>query len=98
MRSVQVSVERRTTSPFNSPFRISHSALWEGRMLEHHIEVTRTARYFTLGESPRGGEEAWFACHGYAQLAGRFLEKLRVVEGRQADVVAPDGRSRCYRT
>src|SRR2546422_185505 len=98
MRSVQVSVERRTTSPFNSPFRISHSALWEGRMLEHHIEVTRTARYFTLGESPRGVEEVWFACHGYAQLAGRFLEKLRVLEDRQRYVVAPEGLSRFYLT
>src|SRR5437867_9573715 len=61
-------------------FRAPASAFRVGEELlqEHHLTVSRTARYFTLGESPRGVEEVWFACHGYAQLAGRFLEKLRV--------------------
>jgi len=65
---------------------------------EHRISVTRSARYFTLGDPSRGVEEVWFACHGYAQLAGRFLEKLRVLEDRQRYVVAPEGLSRFYLT
>src|SRR5881396_879853 len=81
-------------------FRAPTSAFRVGEELlqEHHLTVSRTARYFTLGESPRGVEEVWFACHGYAQLAGRFLEKLRVLEDRKRYVVAPEGLSRFYLT
>src|SRR5881296_1626221 len=81
-------------------FRVPTSAFRVGEELlqEHHLTVSRTARYFTLGESPRGVEEVWFACHGYAQLAGRFLEKLRVLEDRKRYVVAPEGLSRFYLT
>src|SRR5207247_10756362 len=81
-------------------FRVPTSAFRVGEELlqEHHLTVSRTARYFTLGESPRGAEEGWFACHGYAQLAGRFLEKLRVLEDRRRYVVAPEGLSRVYLT
>src|SRR2546422_10494469 len=63
-------------------FRVPTSAFRVGEELlqEHHLTVSRTARYFTLGDLSRGVEEVWFACHGYAQLAGRFLEKLRVLE------------------
>ena len=59
----------------HSTFRIGG-----GKMQEHHIGVTRSARYFTLGNSSRGVGEVWFACHGYGQLAARFLEKLRVLD------------------
>jgi len=63
-------------------------------MQEHHLAVSRMARYFTLG----GGEprEVWFACHGYGQLASRFLEKLRVLDDGHRLLVAPEGLSRFY--
>jgi predicted esterase len=54
------------------------------------------ARYFTLGGTePR---EVWFACHGYGQLAARFLEKLRVLDDGRHYLVAPEGLSRFYLT
>jgi len=65
-------------------------------MHEHHIGVSRSARYFTLGEKPQGVAEVWFACHGYGQLAARFLEKLRVLDDGRRCVVAPEGLSRFY--
>ncbi len=65
-------------------------------MQEHHIGVTRSARYFTLGDSSRGVGEVWFACHGYGQLARRFLEKLRVLDDGRRYLVAPEGLSRFY--
>ena len=65
-------------------------------MKEHHIGVSRTARYFTLGNSSSGVEEVWFACHGYGQLAARFLEKLRVLDDGRRYLVAPEGLSRFY--
>jgi len=64
-------------------------------MQEHHISVSRTARYFTLGDRS-GVAEVWFACHGYGQLAARFLEKLRVLDDGRRFLVAPEGLSRFY--
>ena len=64
-------------------------------MQEHHISVSRTARYFTLGNSS-GVAEVWFVCHGYGQLASRFLEKLRVLDDGRRYLVAPEGLSRFY--
>jgi len=63
-------------------------------MQEHRLAVSRMARYFTLG----GGEprEVWFVCHGYGQLAARFLEKLRVLDDGRRYLVAPEGLSRFY--
>jgi len=78
-------------------FRISHSAfrIGEGRLQEHRVSVARTARYFTLGSS-RGVGEVWVVCHGYGQLASRFLEKLRVLDDATRYLVAPEGLSRFY--
>jgi len=63
---------------------------------EHHLSVERTARYFTLGDSSREVGEVWFVCHGYGQLASRFLEKLRVLDDGRRYLVAPEGLSRFY--
>jgi len=63
---------------------------------EHHLSVSRTARYFALGTSSGEVGEVWFACHGYGQLAGRFLEKLRVLDHGRRYLVAPEGLSRFY--
>lgn len=67
-------------------------------MDEHHVTTQRTARYYTLGPAGPATREVWFVCHGYGQLAGRFLEKLRVLDdgsGRRL-LVAPEGLSRFY--
>ena len=53
------------------------------------------ARYFTLGRAG-ASRQVWFACHGYGQLAARFLEKLRVLDDGHRYVVAPEGLSRFY--
>lgn len=65
-------------------------------MDEHRITVPRTARYFTLGERSGGVAEVWFVCHGYGQLAARFLEKFRVLDDGRRYIVAPEGLSRFY--
>jgi predicted esterase len=77
----------------HSEFHIPH---WSERMQEHHIGVTRRARYFTLGDGPRGVAEVWFVCHGYGQLAARFLEKLRVLDDGRRYLAAPEALSRFY--
>lgn len=65
-------------------------------MQEHVVTTSRTARYFTLGEP--GAREVWFVCHGYGQLAARFLERFRPLEGSARRIVAPEGLSRFYLT
>ena len=66
-------------------------------MQEHFFSTPRTARCFTLG-SPQGATDVWFVCHGYGQLASRFLERFRALESERRCIVAPEGLSRFYLT
>ncbi len=65
-------------------------------MQEHHISVTRTARYYTLGEISRGVAEVWFVCHGYGQLAERFIRHFAALDDGTRLVVAPEALGRFY--
>lgn len=62
---------------------------------EHHLPVTRTARYFTLGD-PAKAEHIWFALHGYGQLASAFLGYLATLDNGSRFIVAPEALSRFY--
>ena len=66
-------------------------------MQEHFLSTSRTARYFTLGHL-RDATELWLVCHGYGQLASRFLERFRPLETQRRCIVAPEGLSRFYLT
>jgi predicted esterase len=66
-------------------------------MQEHHLPVSRTARYFTLG-SLEGARDVWIVCHGYGQLAARFLERFRALASGHRCVIAPEALSRFYLT
>ena len=66
-------------------------------MQEHHFSTSRSARYYTLG-SPEHAADLWFVCHGYGQLASRFLERFRPIEAERRCIVAPEGLSRFYLT
>lgn len=69
--------------------------------VEHHLEVTRTARYWTLGDE-ESADEVWFVLHGYKQLARRFLKRFEPIAGPGAPggrgrlIVAPEALSRFY--
>ena len=65
-------------------------------MNEHHIEVPKTARYFTLGDSIPVPVQVWFVCHGYRQLASRFLRRFQGLDDGTRTIVAPEGLSRFY--
>jgi len=62
---------------------------------ERHISVARTARYFVLGVRARAAD-VWFVCHGYGQLAARFLKRFEPIAEGPRLVVAPEGLSRFY--
>ncbi len=63
---------------------------------EHHIRVTRTARYYTLGDIEGNPQEVWFVLHGHMYLARQFIRYFRVLEDPKRLIVAPEGLSRSY--
>ena len=65
-------------------------------MQEHHLEVKRTARYFTLGTLDENTEQIWFVLHGYGQLAQFFIKKFSVLDDGKTFLVAPEALSRFY--
>jgi predicted esterase len=65
-------------------------------MREHHLEIPRTARYFCSGAPETDARELWVVCHGYAQLASRFLRHFEPIAGEGRLIAAPEGLSRFY--
>lgn len=68
----------------------------ELQIVEHHIPVGRTARYYTLGPAGAPAREVWLACHGYGQLAQFFLRRLAPLDDGTRLIVAPEALSRFY--
>jgi predicted esterase len=64
--------------------------------LSFSFPVGRTARFHTLGQAGYKTRRLLFACHGYGQLAGRFIYKFTEQLDGQTYVVAPEGLSRFY--
>jgi predicted esterase len=62
----------------------------------HAIRVRRTARYYTLGPTHGFPRELWVVCHGYGQLAERFLSQFEVLDDGTRLIVAPEALSRFY--
>ncbi|GJG85389.1 esterase [Gemmatimonadetes bacterium T265] len=60
----------------------------------HHVEVPRTARYYTLGGGP-ATRAVWLALHGYGQLAEYFARHFAPHAAAHL-VVAPEALSRFY--
>src|SRR5258707_6339251 len=65
-------------------------------MQEFHLTVGRTARYYTLGEPGPDVRQVWVVCHGYGQLAGRFVRHFEPIADASRLIVAPEGLSRFY--
>jgi len=63
---------------------------------EHHLPVSRTARYYTLGRPGDAIREVWFGVHGYGQLAERFIRHFEALDDGRHLVIAPEALSRFY--
>jgi len=63
---------------------------------QHHLAVSRTARYSTIGTQGDHVRDAWFVCHGYAQLAAAFARRFESLASPERLVVAPEALSRFY--
>ncbi len=63
---------------------------------EHHIAVSRTARYYTIGAFTEQTTHVWFCLHGFGQLAEFFSKKFEDTANGHTVVVVPEGLSRLY--
>lgn len=62
----------------------------------HHLTVPKTARYYTSGEPGPDTRSIWIVCHGYGQLASRFLTLFSNAGASDRVFVAPEALSRFY--
>jgi predicted esterase len=65
-------------------------------MQSHHISVTKTARYHTLGTLNELTEEVWFVIHGWAQLASEYLNSFSSLDNGKRFIIAPEALNRFY--
>ena len=63
---------------------------------ENHIEIKRTARYYTVGNLSETTEQIWFVCHGYGQPAASMIKNFKVLDTDKHYIVAPEALSRFY--
>jgi predicted esterase len=62
----------------------------------HHLAVSRTARFVTLGRMDGPLDDLWFLFHGYGQLASEFLDHARALARDRRLLVVPEALSRFY--
>lgn len=63
---------------------------------EHRLTVTRTARFYTVGEFSPAITDVWVACHGYGQLAGPFARYLMPIAAPTRLIIAPEALNHYY--
>ena len=62
----------------------------------HTLEVTRSARWFHIGESPQTSNEIIVVLHGYGQHPSYMLNSLQSLEAPGRCICAPEGLSKFY--
>ena len=62
---------------------------------EEHIAISRSARMYLFGDVT-AAREVWIVCHGYAQLASRFIGSFECIAAPHRLIVAPEGLHRFY--
>ncbi|MCW5908370.1 MAG: alpha/beta fold hydrolase [Chitinophagales bacterium] len=65
-------------------------------MKENHLLVTKTARYFTLGELNEHTKQVWFVLHGFGQMAATFLKQFEPLVRKDIFFVAPEALNHFY--
>src|SRR5688572_25204645 len=62
---------------------------------EHYLRVSKTTRYYTIG-SVEGARDLWIVCHGYGQLAAKFIQPFHTIAAPDRLIVAPEALHRFY--
>jgi predicted esterase len=62
----------------------------------HHYTTQRTARYYLIGSDKIEAKHFWLTCHGFAQLAGEFINEFEPLVALGGHIVAPEALNRFY--
>lgn len=62
----------------------------------HKMAVQRTAHYYSIGIPGPHIKRLWIVCHGYGQLASRFIRKFDTLDDGITLIIAPEGLSKFY--
>ena len=65
-------------------------------MLKKSIEISKKARYFTIGNSSNEISKVWFVLHGYAMLSEFFIQKFKNLDDGKSLIIAPEALNRFY--
>lgn len=65
-------------------------------MKVHHLTVTKTARYYTLGELNNETSEVLIVLHGFAQSAAVFIQSFQELSVPHRFIIAPEALNRFY--
>ena len=61
-----------------------------------NIVVSKTARYFVLGEPSDKIISIWFVLHGFAQLAENFIKEFELFADETKLIIAPEALNKFY--
>jgi len=67
-------------------------------MQSKHINVTKRARYYQIGEANSSIKKVWMVFHGYAMLSEFFIKKFDVLNDSETLIIAPEALNRFYIT
>ena len=65
-------------------------------MQNNTIQISKSAKYVTLGQVTDALEQLWYIFHGYGQLANDILQEFSYFDKGTRLFVAPEGLSRFY--
>jgi predicted esterase len=65
-------------------------------MQSHHITVSKTARYHTMGTLTDQTKEIWFVIHGFAQLSEQYLSTFAALDNGERFFIAPEALNKFY--
>ncbi|HEX7051977.1 MAG TPA: hypothetical protein VF188_17345 [Longimicrobiales bacterium] len=91
-----MSAHGATPAPRPTAERRRDGSVEDAPIAEHHLTVSRTARYATLGDPDGPFDQIWFVCHGYRQLAARFIRRFLPLADGTRLIVAPEALNRFY--
>jgi predicted esterase len=63
---------------------------------ENHITVSKTARYYTLGELNENTRQVWIVIHGFRQSAKSFITEFEPLANNTNFFIAPEALNRFY--
>jgi predicted esterase len=63
---------------------------------EGHISITKTARFYTLGELNENTQQVWLVIHGFRQSAKSFLAEFEPLANNTTFFIAPEALNRFY--